>query len=144
MAHLGSRSAAWLKVWSACWYWKECKRATPVSIRGCASAEQLVGKLTWPSCSAVWFCVADLPCITETPSARQIMPAMTVIGVRFTLPPLPGSCIRVCHCTPRARAMERERLEEKEEGATRSFCVDTADKGLSVLSARREAEKSAG
>src|SRR5579859_140893 len=51
MAHLGSRSAAWRKVWSACWYWKECKRAMPVSIRGWASAEQLVGKLTWPSWS---------------------------------------------------------------------------------------------
>src|SRR5712672_842598 len=52
-AHLGSRLAASLKLWSACWYWKECNSATPVSRDGCASAAQLVGKLTWPSCGAL-------------------------------------------------------------------------------------------
>src|SRR5580765_1188104 len=55
--HLGSRLAASLKLCSACRYWKECNRATPVSIEGCASAAQLVGKLTRPSCG-----VAAEPC----------------------------------------------------------------------------------
>src|SRR5690348_18436029 len=61
MAQLGSRSAAWEKVCSASWYWKECKRATPVTMAGCAAAEQLVGNWTLPRASVEAKAADDRP-----------------------------------------------------------------------------------
>src|SRR5690349_22731175 len=52
MAHFGSRAVASAKVCADSLYWKECSSATPFSMVGCTSAEQVVGKFTLPSWSA--------------------------------------------------------------------------------------------